>query len=512
MKKRICTLLAAAGVLLALAPAAFAVPVDDVMGPEIFDVPEYQEPAELEPMTADEPAALASDGVTGTGTETDPYCINSLEGFVSVVTSYTNDYKGNKHFKLMTDLNLNDPAADGIRPGEWGSYIQYLDGNFDGGGHTISGIPENCFFIMAWHSGTIENLNVEMGGQAATLVYSYFTVGGQYGETKMDNVTVTSSSPITLDSNDQANYAPFIFCSGPYFTMSNCTNYADITGVTYASVFYGYNPLPVNGYPTDASVNITDCTNHGNVTLRYAGLVFGNPTYLSSSRNITITGLRNYGVICGTESAHYFASDAGGKAYETNEYFKQMEADISANGVLALECNDANCEHRGKKGGIINGTELVGFGISVDSDTKAFKITSVENATVTRYVVTVSHYVNLFDDAGNKLGTDRVSYSEEIMATETLETDEVFDYLLKDGEQPEGTYTWEWLPEQNVYELYDDTTDELVGYWLDNAGEASTEQWHYYLSSNQEQSEVQWDVYASAYNGEQLLGTVALTR
>lgn len=511
MRKRILSFLATAGLALVLAPAAFAVP-PEMVDAEPIDMPEYVAPAEADPAVLDEPSAQSLTTLEGSGTEDDPILIYDVEDFVEVVNHYTDDYYGDLSFKLMDHLDLSDPAAASIRPTEWGSYMSYLSGNFDGNYKTISGIPENCFLVMAWHKGEIKNLTVEMGGNAATLVYSYFTVGGQFGETKMTNVTVTSSTPIQLESNDQANYAPFLFCTGPKFTMTDCTNYADITGPTYASVFYGYCPMPANA---TGDIEITNCTNHGNVTLRYAGLVFGNPTYLNSTRGISISGLENYGVIRGTQSAHYFSSDAGGSMYDNDIYFKQTEEDISEGGALEKTCQDTSCAHHGEKGGKIDGETLEGFGISVDSSTKAFKISPVEGeTTVTHYVVTVSRYVNLFDDDGNREGTDRISYSEEILKdeSEVLMTDEVFDLPLVDGARPVNTSIEPWHSEQNVYELWDDVTDEQIGYWLNNTATASTEDWHYYINADRTPGNVQWDVYASAYNGNQLLGTVTLAR
>lgn len=513
MRKRILSFLATAGLALVLAPAAFAVP-PEMVDAEPIDMPEYVEPAEADPAVIDEPSAQALTTLEGSGTEDDPILIYDVEDFVEVVKRYTDDYYGDLSFKLMGNLDLSDPAAASIRPTEWGSYMTYLSGNFDGNGKTISGIPENCFLVMAWHKGEIKNLTVEMNGNAATLVYSSFTVNGAHGTTAMRNVTVTSSAPIQLESNDQANYAPFLFCTGPYFTMEDCVNYADITGPTYASVFYGYYPMPANGYPTNADVQIKNCKNHGNVTLRYAGLVFGNPSGLKSSSNITITGLENYGMIRGTQSAHYFSSDAGGSMYTNDSYFIKAEADISEGGALEQPCDDTDCAHHGEKGGLINGTTLDGFGISVDPLTKAFEVTPVQNGTtVTHYVVTVSRYVNLFDDDDNREGTDRISYSETISANAAvLETTNVFDYLLKDGPLPADTVEVPWLTEQNVYELYNINTGERVGYWLKNADTASTEKWHYYINADQKPGSVQWDVYVSAYNEKQLLGTVALDR
>lgn len=519
MRKRILSFLATAGLALVLAPAAFAVP-PEMVDAEPIDMPEYVEPAEADPAVIDEPSAQALTTLEGSGTEDDPILIYDVEDFVDVVNNYTDDYYGDLSFKLMGNLDLSDPAAASIRPTEWGSYMTYLSGNFDGNGKTISGIPENCFLVMAWHKGEIKNLTVEMNGNAATLVYSSFTVNGAHGTTAMRNVTVTSSAPIQLESNDQANYAPFLFCTGPYFTMEDCVNYADITGPTYASVFYGYYPLPANGYPTDADVQIKNCKNHGNVTLRYAGLVFGNPSGLKESRKITITGLENYGTICGTESAHYFSSDAGGTAYKYNSYFIDNEKALKDSGKMTLRCEDVDCGHRGQTGELIDGIELRGLSISV-APNNAYKIEAPVNRPVDHYTVTVYRYVNIFDSEDIWQGTDRISYTERIEGDEELlETKTIFDYLLKDGDQLGDAEIWPWLPNEDeeddekvfAYKMYDEDGN-LIGYWLDNSKAVSTEDFYYYINKNQTAGEAQWEVYVSAYDkDDQLLGTAALIR
>lgn len=92
-----------------------------------------------------------------------------------------------------------------------------------------------------------------------------------------------------------------MFAAGPYFTMDSCNNYANIEGDTYAAVFSGYYPLPAKDYPLDSYFKFIDCENHGDVTLRYAGLFFGNPTGLREDRHISFDGVKNYGEIRGYE-------------------------------------------------------------------------------------------------------------------------------------------------------------------------------------------------------------------
>lgn len=518
MRKRILSLLMAMCLMLAMAPAAFAVDAES----EIANVADSGRIPVVGNVSTEDildvnlavPMALSTTDdvvdLTGNGSAETPYCIYTAAGFSTIVNTFKSGYHGETHFKLMDDIDLSEIS---YQPSEWGFYIQYLHGSFDGNGYTISGIPENCFLFYAWADGTIKNLTVDMEGNAGTLVYSTVKVDGEFGTTVMSNVTVVSDQTINLTSNDQANYAPFVFCSGPYFTMDGCTNYANITGVTYASVFYGYCPMPVSGYPSDASVNIINCTNHGNITLRYAGLVFGNPTYLNSTRGITVSGLKNYGVIRGTETAHYFSSDAGSNLYVAESYYQTMENSILGNSQMTLTCEEVNCPNHGSTGNLCVGSELEGLGITVDSTTKAYVVTAPTNGSVDHYVVTVYRYVHLLDANGNDCGTNRISYSETIEGTaSSLATTEVFDCPLIDGAQPENTSEFTWLPSQNVYELVDSNGD-TVAYWLDNTVTASTQHWYQYINADKTPGSVQWVVYVSAYDvNNQLLDTASLVR
>lgn len=514
MKRQFLSLLMALCLMLTLAPAVSAAESSGERGPLTVDLsPDDIQEVDL-PTQSMMLLSEAATGVTGSGTEADPFCINDINGFVTMSRIFNQDkYYGEQHLKLMCDVDLTDPAAASIAPTEWGAYFRYFHGVFDGNGYKITGIPENCYLFLMWHDGEIKNLDVELEGKAATLVYSYFTVGGSFGTTKMSNVTVRSNAAVNLKGSDQANYAPFLYCTGPYFTMEKCTNYADISGVTYASAFYGYNPMPAQGYPTNAKIEIKDCVNHGDLNLRFTGLVFGNPTYLDSSRNITITGLKNYGQIRGTESKHYFCSDAGNNLYTENSYYKQME-DTIATTDMTLTCDDTTCPHKGSVGGLYEGTKLAGLGISVDPVTKAFVIATPSDTTgVDHYIVEAYQYVNLFDDDGKWWGSDRISYFEEIAANAaSLSTVGVYDCPLTDGTMPIGLSKYEFIPTQFVYDMSDENENTVV-YWLDNSQVLYAERFHYYINRDQTPGSVRWEVLVSAYGGNnQLLDTATLSR
>lgn len=501
MKKKFLALFMVLCLLLSMVPAAFAAEEGSGRG-EPTEIPSVSIEDMVNPATTPMPMA-ADTGIEGTGTASDPYIVSNGAEMVQLAQLF-DQYIGERYIELAGDIDLSAYASQWT---EWGGLFTYFHGSIDGNGYTISGVPENCYLIYAWHDGTIKDLTFDLNGEAATLVYMNFSVTMSNGTvdsgaTVMDNVKVVSDKTVVLTGNDQANYAPFVFSTSPYFTMNECKNYADISGNTYASVFYGYYPLPLNDYPSDASVNITNCENHGDVVMRYAGLVFGNPSGMGEDRNITITGLKNYGEVRGTETAHYFCSDAGNKnLYNEGTYFSEKEAALTADENMALTCDDPNCPNCGSKGSLCVGDELAGFGISLNEEDSTFIITAPENAEeVAYYTVTAYAYVNIFTQGADEPeGTTRISYTEKLDG-DSLKTTNIRNYALTDG----GTKSWLARELDASRGLYIITTGTNPCYWLDNAVEIEPG-FYPYISRDKTPGSVNMTVYASAYNSENVL-------
>ena len=499
MCKKFLSLLTALCLMLSLAPAAFA--AEESGRGEPTEIPTVSIDDMVPTTTTPMPMAAAT-GIEGTGTVNDPYIVSNGAEMVQLAQMF-DQYIGERFIKLNGNIDLTNYASQWT---EWGGLFTYFHGSIDGNGYTISGVPENCYLIYAWHDGTIKNLTFDLKGTAATLVYMSFSVQSSsgtvnYGHSTMDNVKVVSDETVVLTGNDQANYAPFVFSASPYFTMQNCKNYADISGNTYASVFYGYYPLPLDGYPEDADIQIINCENHGNVAMRYAGLVFGNPSGMGEDRNVTITGLKNYGEIRGTETAHYFCSDAGNSSlYGDGTYFAEKEAALTAGGNMVLTCADPDCSHCGSTGSLCVGNELTGFGLSLNENDKSFTITAPDNAgEVSYYTVTAYAYVNIFtDDTLEPIGTTRISLSDRLSG-DNLTTSTVRAYSLKDGgEKPD-----------NALELDISRALYLVAgnepyYWLDNS---QTIEFNCkpYINRDRTPGCVDMTVYAAAYNADGML-------
>lgn len=538
MKKRLLSLLMAMCLMATMVPAAFAAdeengrPIPDEL-PIVYDVEE------------DELSTVAEPPYAGSGTQSDPYIvdivtINDFRAF----RAWCEEYRANRYFKVTLKDNLDLSSLP--KPAQWKGYLNFFMGTFDGNGKTISGIPEDCYLFYQIHNATIGNFTLDLNGEAGTLMYYTFRIGKadgsiEWGTDKLHDINVVStdkdekSATVQLVGNGQANYAPFMFAAGPYFTMDSCNNYANIEGDTYAAVFSGYYPLPASGYPSDSYFEFIDCENHGDVTLRYAGLFFGNPTGLREDRHISFDGVKNYGEIRGYESAHFFCSDAGAKDYftgsgyfsETENMLKSLKVQVEVDGniknedALGLTCKGAEegCLRTDAHiGNLFEKHAIDDLQVKLTDDKSAYQVV-VPSGTPSdyKYVVNAYAYVALFlyskdNETGTETwtpdGTTRINMSEEVTAANDYVTIDLENIPLRGGEVPSS---WEELdPEQCLYFCYDeDSTD--YGYWL-NSGIAYSDTHRVSINRNREPGSVEWNVYVSVYDGDTLVDTAVLNR
>lgn len=412
MKKQFLSLLMALCLMLTLAPAAFATDSQ----PDTITLPNG-EVREIEDVSAPETPMLLSEDDSVTADIT----ISTVQEFDNV--SRTDWYSG-KTIKITNDLNLSQSTKT---PAEWGGFIQYFYGHLigekaDGSAPVISGIPNNCSLIYGIIGGTIENLEFahspsNENGAASFITFMPTTMGGVAYPLTMRDVTVTGN--ISLTGSDQSNYSPFVYsASAGGITMENCVNKANISGTIYGSVFYGYYPLYITSYKFDG------CENYGDITMQYAGLFFGNSSTLetklsNSDFNLTITGCANYGAIRGTAGASYLvapvASGSIGTIATTVESILDPEetaGDLSSYSRLSVS-EIATKRSSGSDGSLCEGNVLAGFSAVLNSDQSITVTRATNESDVAYYVIAVSAYVNLWDNAlGAFNGTDRCTVME----------------------------------------------------------------------------------------------------
>lgn len=420
MKKRFLSLLMAFCLMLSLVPAAFAAE----------DQTTWYKPQEGTPTNIVRP--------DGTEIEIPDYNLsmrskvrsslseNSTGTPISSADEFKNaNWTSGQSFYLTNDIDVSSLF---VGKGEWTGAVDFLLANFDGCGHKISGVPNNCYLFAYCIGGSIKNLTFDVGTNAAFLVFGPGTSGGKYAAFTMSNVHAIGN--VTLSSTDQANYSPFIYASNPHFTMENCKNFADISGVTYAAVFYGYSTVRGGSYA------FSGCENHGNVNLRNAALFFGNPTYLSDTYtsehnvSVSISNCKNYGQIRSVATEpHYFVTDVGDGM---STFSANIEAQLKSNNAMLTlggACTEVLCTHKNESathnGELFRGNAPDGLAIRVSEDGETLKITRATNESeIAYYGIEVANYVTalrIYNDTENNnqlavenMGTEQISMIEYI--------------------------------------------------------------------------------------------------
>ena len=301
MKKRFLSLLMAFCLMLSLAPAAFAADnqPDTVTLPsgenvEIPNVSSIQFPDDgnlTAEVSASDVSVCSVDaeselGYEGSGTAADPYKVYSGKGLVNLSSKFQSSNMTFSRIYLMNDIDLSKETITNTYLFRYfAGVIQSSPELIQAGKRAVIKGMGIRSLVYGFFMGTLGYFDVDMGGVPSQLTLIPGTVSGQYLETSVQNVDIYSGSkegagklPVSLENGDaQANYSPYVFATGGTFTMKNCTNYADITGTTYGSVFYGYYPLG------EAPITFTNCVNKGTFTMRHAAMFFGNNTLFSGS-------------------------------------------------------------------------------------------------------------------------------------------------------------------------------------------------------------------------------------
>ena len=264
--------------------------------------------------------------LSGTGTETDPYLIKSETdlAFLSWTIYTGNAYNGNvsssyyfysgKYFKQTKNLDLSAYYWQPIgilylRDGT--SAQRYFSGNYDGGGHTISGLYtpagsgnaysyQGLFGYVYGYSST--QATISNVGVIYSFIQGYRCVGGVVGTAELGIITITNCyNTGSVTGNDTYVGGVAGYASG---TITNCYNTGSVTSISTRS------NSSVGGVAGYASGTITNCYNTGAVTgsYNYVGGVVGSASSstISNCYNTgAVTGSYNYvgGVVGSTSSS-----------------------------------------------------------------------------------------------------------------------------------------------------------------------------------------------------------------
>ena len=185
----------------------------------------------------------------GSGTEEDPYIIRNTDQMDGLAASVNGgDSKSGQFFRLEADLDYTGKTY--TRIGTYGDAP--FSGTFDGNGHTISHVTlnenKNYMGLFGYSNGTVKNLTLDHSSIHAE---EGGGVGGIVGCCDGGTVTgcyVTENVSISATGKDMGIMGVYggddvggIVGYAYYCTVSNCMNFAEVSGVKYVGGVVGRN-------------------------------------------------------------------------------------------------------------------------------------------------------------------------------------------------------------------------------------------------------------------------------
>ena len=324
----------------------------------------------------------------GTGTEADPYLIQSAEHLAKLAQNVNSGttYSG-QYFKLTTDLNLKNILWIPIGKDTTNSF----QGTFDGDNHFIDSLYYNASFLQyvglfgCVKNATLKKINVNANiTQRYSSAASYasgicgFASGGTISDCSNSGMISSSSSYSSSYSGGICGYA-YASSSG-MVSISNCSNFGTISSSSsYAGGICGYANTAsgsitisgcensgdissssfssctggICGYAKTASGTITirDCSNSGSSSC--GGICGHAVNEISSSGTIVISDCSNSGDVTSSYYSYYVGGICG---YAINDFFSSgtiIISDCSNSGTISSSSSYA---YNAYAGGICGNT------------------------------------------------------------------------------------------------------------------------------------------------------------
>ncbi len=232
---------------------------------------------------------VSAEGLTGSGTESDPYKISTpadLDAFAAMTGTFADDM----YFVLTNDIKYTDYKQGGAAPAKTWPAVEGFLGTFDGQGYTISGLyfadtkrgDKACGFIANTGIGTktvtVKNLNI-----ADSYMEAKSHVGSIVGKVHADSTSgltiLNCSSSATIKANNGTSYAGGIlgYCGNVKVlnTVEGCLFTGNVSGGACVGGIVGQlgtsNPSKVK-----EQSYIKNCLNLGSVSgIRLVGGILG---------------------------------------------------------------------------------------------------------------------------------------------------------------------------------------------------------------------------------------------
>ncbi len=231
-----------------------------------------------------------STGLSGSGTATDPYLIQSAADFAyfagqlnAAAVGQTENFK-DQYIKMTVSVDLNGKLLIAGNHSGWNKY-QGFGGTFDGNNCTIRGInvqpttgTSSALFGCITKSGTLKNLTVygtAKGNGTVGGVVAY-QLGKVENVTSYVTVTATAGTVGGVVANQESSAG----------ALTNCVNYGNVTSESYI----------VGGVVGSGGATVTGCINYGNVQggNETIGGVIGTT---KEKAGTSISGCANYGTV-----------------------------------------------------------------------------------------------------------------------------------------------------------------------------------------------------------------------
>ncbi len=221
----------------------------------------------------------------GTGTETDPYLIETPEQLaLAITTGGVDEANYNAYYKLTADIYLNNINAirwsDGVVASSynaktWYNQAQLFVGNIDGDGHYVYGLyrkdnPSSFTSYQNYGTGlvprvpdgetvTISNLAVDKSYVRVESGASAF-VGTSYKGIININ-SCLAGKDVTVSGGDSGAFIGYAPCNATLATLNNCYSFATtVANINYGLVGRAYHTWLRANYCYNANGPITSYT------------------------------------------------------------------------------------------------------------------------------------------------------------------------------------------------------------------------------------------------------------
>lgn len=319
-------------------------------------------------------------------TEATPYLLANAADYEAYAAAVNGgDNMSGKYVKLTADIGTEEaPITVAI-----GATNKYFAGNFDGNGKTVwvnISVNHAAGTIAYLAGGSVKNLtvrgNVTRASAATDKALSY--VGGIVGLITKDGGTVTDcTNYATVTGPDYCSVGGIVGHNTGVATIENCANYGEIKGGNLYSSNIGIGGII--GRIAKGGTQVTDCHNYGKVSGTnatgsatsngiggVAGFIGGSSILTNVSNEGAISGPRAVGGIIGGTSATITVNDANnsGAVTATESYIGGIVGYINGTDNTLTDCTNT---------GNITGVKCIGGIIGL---LNASRKATVDNATV----------------------------------------------------------------------------------------------------------------------------------